>query len=193
MLKKTIAVLAVAGALVVLGGGAAAARTYPIDIACVAGTAVLSPGESTDIECRGETVPAGATAVFTVSGPGVGEVALASTATVGTTQVTKTASGDGVLTVRFTAPDVTESSTYAISVSDTAGTFAAATTVTVEGTEGAGAGDGAGTGADGVLSTSDGEGPAALLWVGLGALGVGAIVVIAVLMRRRSRSTDSES
>lgn len=183
MLKRIVSVIGISGALMFLGAGAATADTYPPDVTCTVQAPTITPGQSTVIECGGDgTVPAGTTAVYTVSGAGVSASSLSSVfAAVGTAQVTKTADGNGTLSATFTAPQVTGTHNYTISVADTAGTFAATASITVNGPSG---GEGA---AGGGLSTTGGTVPAALIWGGIGALGIGGIAIAAALARRRAR------
>ncbi|MCR2784794.1 MULTISPECIES: hypothetical protein [unclassified Microbacterium] len=182
MLKRIASVIGISGALIIMTAGAAVAQTYPPDVTCEVQDPTISPGQSTVVECGGDgTIEPGTSAVFTVSGPGVSTGTLSAVfAAVGTTQVTKTASGSGILSATFTAPQVTETETYTVSVSDTAGTFAATASITVTGATAAEGGGG--------LPGTGGTVPTALIWVGAGALGIGGVALTAALARRRERS-----
>jgi hypothetical protein len=178
MRSRIIAIVGIAGALTVVGAGASHADTYPPALSCVVSSPTLDPGQSTVIECGGDgAIESGTSAVFTVSGPGASTGTLAAVfAPVGTTQVTKTVTDDGSVSATFTAPEVTSTSTYTISVSDAAGRFAATAAVTV---------NAAAEGGDGPFSGTGGGLPTWLIWVGLGALGLGVVAVIVAINRKR--------
>lgn len=179
-MKKSLAAVAVAGAIVLTG--ASAAHAYPVDIECVANPTTVALGGSTTISCTGLNDDFDAT--FSVTGPGVQQgvtlTSVAASAATGTASVTKPVVG-GQTSATFTPPT---SADYAITVTqgdESFGTFTDTVTVTV--VEGSASG---GTGSTGGLPATGGDVPGAALWLGVGALGVGGIAVAAAAARRRA-------
>lgn len=179
-MKKSLAAVAVAGAIVLTG--ASAAHAYPVDIECVANPTTVALGGSTTISCTGLNDDFDAT--FSVTGPGAQQgvtlTSVAASATTGTASVTKPVVG-GQTSATFTPPTAAD---YAITVAqgdESFGTFTDTVTVTV--VEGSASG---GTGGTGGLPATGGDVPGAALWLGVGALGVGGIAVAAAAARRRA-------
>ena len=179
-MKKSLAAVAVAGAIVLTG--ASAAHAYPVDIECVANPTTVALGGSTTISCTGLNDDFDAT--FSVTGPGAQQgvtlTSVAASATTGTASVTKPVVG-GQTSATFTPPTAAD---YAITVAqgdESFGTFTDTVTVTV--VEGSASG---GTGSTGGLPATGGDVPGAALWLGVGALGVGGIAVAAAAARRRA-------
>lgn len=177
-MKKSLAAVAVAGAIVLTG--ASAAHAYPVDIECVANPTTVALGGSTTISCTGLNDDFDAT--FSVTGPGVQQgvtlTSVAASAATGTASVTKPVVG-GATSATFTPPTAAD---YAITVTQGDESFGT-DTVTVTVVEGSASG---GTGSTGGLPATGGDVPGAALWLGVGALGVGGIAVAAAAARRRA-------
>lgn len=182
-MKKSLAAVAVAGAIVLTG--ASAAHAYPVDIECVANPTTVALGGSTTISCTGLNDDFDAT--FSVTGPGVQQgvtlTSVAASAATGTASVTKPVVG-GATSATFTPPTAAD---YAITVTQGDESFGPFTdTVTVTVVEGSASGGTGGTGSTGGLPATGGDVPGAALWLGVGALGVGGIAVAAAAARRRA-------
>ncbi|MDE0545405.1 hypothetical protein [Microbacterium sp. C7(2022)] len=192
MKKKIFAVAAIAAAVSLAGSSAAFADEYPSDVVCVASPASIAPGATSTITCSSETgfIPGEVTGVFATSGPGVvdgttlSSIVLASAD--GSASVTKTSSTDGVFTATFTAPTVTETTDYTVTLSPEDGDVVGSTTITVAVDDAAAGGEG---GEDGLPATG-GAAPMAAIWLGVGAVGIGGIAVAAAVARRRSAGNN---
>jgi hypothetical protein len=185
MLKKAFAAIGLAALLTLGGAAAASAGTYPPTVACTAGAATLSVGQSTVITCS--SLPPNVTGTITVTGPGVVPDTLSSvvmSAAVGTSSVKKTTTAEGTVSVNFKGPIVPGSYTVTL-VADNG--QSGATTVTVVDPQASGGSTG-GAGGGAGLPVTGGTLPAAAVWLGLGAVGLGGIAVVAAAARRRAHN-----
>ncbi|MEV8273692.1 hypothetical protein [Microbacterium sp. NPDC077184] len=181
-MKKSLAAVAVAGAIVLTG--ASAAHAYPVDIGCTVSPGTVAVGQSATISCVAfnDDFPA----TFTVTGPGVVQgvtLTSVSASAVSSASVTKDVV-NGETSATFTPPTAAE---YEITVTQDGGEFGSfADSLAITVIEGSASGGTGGSGAEGGLPATGGDVPGAALWLGVGALGVGGIAVAAAAARRRA-------
>lgn len=169
MLKKTLAAVVVAGALLFTGASAANADYTP-GTGPVASDPTPAPGETivitvTDIP---DTV---SVATFATTGAGATLSSIVLAASTGSS-VDKDVV-DATASANFVA---TEPGTYTVTVTGDDGTDLGSVDITVA----------AAGGDDDELPSTGGTVPAVALWVGAGALGLGGLAVVAATARRRA-------
>ncbi|MGX1701070.1 hypothetical protein [Microbacterium sp. NPDC055357] len=175
MLKKTLAVVGLAGALMIGSASAAFADNYPPAANVTVAAPTITPGGSTVITATGLGDRTSVT--FSVSGsPGATLTSLVVAAGTPYASVDKPVV-DGTASATFSA---SAPGNFVVTVSDGA-TILGTTSITVADPAGAG-----GSGSE--LPPTGGAVPATVIWAGVGAIGLGGIAVAAVAARRRTQS-----
>lgn len=178
-MKKTLAVLAVSGALLLGGASAASAHSYTADgytvppPTCAAAPASIPVGETTTITCDFDDSFEGATVTFGITGPGVRSGSLAAIAFT----ARGTATIDKVVRSGQAATTLTGPAAGAYTVTLAYGPSAAMVLpidVTVTAAEGA------------ALPITGGTVPTEGIWIGAGAVALGGIAIFAARARRRA-------
>jgi len=169
MLKKTLAAVVVAGALLFTGASAANADYTPDDNVTVSDS-TPAPGQTIVITITGiaDGIP---WVTFSTTDAGVTLSSIVPTAVTSSVQKDVV---DGTASANFVAA---EPGNYTVTVTDPDGNVLETVGITVAA---AGAGD------DDELPSTGGTVPAVALWVGAGALGLGGLAVVAGTARRRA-------
>ncbi|MFB8388040.1 hypothetical protein ACFC3F_12965 [Microbacterium sp. NPDC055910] len=178
MLKKTLAVVGLAGALMIGSASAAFADNYPPAANVTVAAPTITPGGSTVITATGLGDRTSVT--FSVSGsPGATLTSLVVAAGSSYASVNKPVV-DGTASATFSA---STPGNFTVTISDGA-TILGTSSISVA--DPAGAGGSGGSGSE--LPPTGGAVPATVIWAGVGAIGLGGIAVAAVAARRRTQS-----
>lgn len=176
MLKKTLAAVALAGALILGTAAAASAGTYPDTAPVTAASPTITVGGSTVITATG--LGDRDTVTFAHNAGASGSIASIAFASASTTSVDKSVTaGTASATFSASAPG-----TYTVSVLDGSAVLGSVQ-VTV-----AAAGSGSDASGGGLPDTG-GAIPVGAVWLGVGVIGLGGIALAAVSARRRTQKS----
>jgi len=175
MLKKSLAAVGLAGALLIGTASAAIADGYPPAAVITVPAPTIVPGQSTIITATGLGDRTEVT--FAVAGsPGATLTSIVMAASAPYASVVKPVT-DGTASATFTA---STPGSFTITVRD-GDTILSTTVISVVDPASAG-----GVGTGGGLPPTGGTVPATVIWAGVGAIGLGGIAVAAVAARRRT-------